>query len=182
MSMVHKFLRSFGWEEPLSNIEVGQIAPAFSLKSLDGKEYSLAELLKRGPVVLAFFKVSCPVCQFTFPFVQRLAERYAGNSASVVAISQDDARSTKEFNQEYGVKFLTLLDNDGYPVSNAYALTNVPTLFLIDPDGTIKLSGTGFSKSDLETLSAELAQRDSANANQASFFRPDEAVPAFKPG
>jgi peroxiredoxin len=182
MSLVHKFLRRFGWEEPLSHIEVGQIAPEFSLKSMDSKEYSLAQLRKKGPVVLAFYKVSCPVCQFTFPFLQRLAEHYAGNSASVVAISQDDVRSTKDFNHEYGVNFLTLLDDHGYPVSNAYGLTSVPTIFLVAPDGKLKVSGTGFSKADLETIAAELAQQQKTSAASAAFFRPDEAVPAFKPG
>jgi peroxiredoxin len=182
MFLVHKFLRRFGWEEPLSHIEVGQTAPEFSLKSLDGKEYSLAQLRKKGPVVVAFYKVSCPVCQFTFPFLQRLAERYAGNSASVVAVSQDDAHSTEGFNHEYGVNFLTLLDGRGYPVSNAYGLTSVPTIFLVAPDGKVKVSGTGFSKSDLETIAAELAEQQKTSSAPVAFFRPDEVVPAFKPG
>jgi len=99
----------------LTNIAVGHVAPGFTLKSLDGKEYSLEKLLEKGPVVAAFFKISCPVCQFTFPYLQRLAERYSGDSATVIAISQDDARGTKEFNREYGVTFPTLLDGPGYP-------------------------------------------------------------------
>ena len=74
----------------MTKIEIGQIAPGFSLNSLDGKDYSLDSLLERGPVVLAFFKISCPVCQFTFPFLQRLFERYGGNGVSFLGISQDD--------------------------------------------------------------------------------------------
>jgi peroxiredoxin len=161
-------------------MEVGKTAPQFSLKSLEGDEYSLDGLLKQGPVVLAFFKISCPVCQFTLPFLQRLFERYAGNDVSVVGISQDDARSTKAFNREYGVKFPTLIDEDGYPVSNAYGLTSVPTIFLVAADGTIKVSGAGFSKGDLETIAAQLAEHRRIAA--APFFRPEEVVPAFKPG
>ena len=41
----------------------GVYAPDFSLATVRGDQVSLAELLKKGPVVLAFFKVSCPVCQ-----------------------------------------------------------------------------------------------------------------------
>src|SRR5271165_5099826 len=108
MSFVHKLLRRFGWEAPLSDLKAGQTAPEFTLKSLDGKEHSLAQLRKNGPVVLAFFKVSCPVCQYTFPFLQRLAQRYAGDGVSVIGISQDDARSTTDFNHEYGATFPTL--------------------------------------------------------------------------
>ena len=164
----------------MTQIEPGHTAPNFSLKALDGQEHSLASFLKRGPVVLAFFKVSCPVCQFTFPFLERISERFAGKNASVIGVSQDDAGETREFNREYGVKFPTLPDSDGYPVSNAYGLTNVPTVFLIAPDGKVTANCTGFDKAALEKIAADLAQRDKASF--APLFRPDEVVPAYKPG
>ena len=164
----------------MTTIAVGQAAPGFTLKSLDGKEVALAKLLEKGPVVAAFYKISCPVCQFTFPYLQRLAERYSGDAATVIGISQDDARGTKEFNREYGVTFPTLLDDAGYPVSNAYGLSMVPTIFLIDPDGKVKVSCMGFDKSDLEKIAAELSQR--RQIATAPLFRADEVVPAQKPG
>src|SRR5271157_5246361 len=129
MAFLKRILRLVGREAPLTQIEAGHAAPGFSLKALDGKEYSLEKLLERGPAVVAFFKISCPVCQFTVPFLERLHERYAGDGASVIGVSQDDARSTKEFNREYGVTFPTLLDGERYSASNAYGLTNVPTIF-----------------------------------------------------
>jgi peroxiredoxin len=161
-------------------VQTGKTAPSFSLNALDGKQYSLDSLLARGPVVLAFFKISCPVCQFTFPFLQRLAERFAGTNVPVIGISQDDARNTKEFNREYGVTFPTLIDEAGYPASNAYGLTNVPTIFLIDSDGTVKVSCVGFDKGALEKISEELTQQQKISA--APLFLPDEVVPAYKPG
>lgn len=164
----------------MTKIEPRHTAPRFSLQSLDGKEYSLDSLLARGPAVVAFFKVSCPVCQFTFPFLQRISERFAGKSISVVSISQDDARSTRKFNQEYGLTFPTLLDDNGYTASNAYGLTNVPTIFLIAPDGTVKVSLMGFDKAGLETIAAELAQQQKISS--APLFLPGEVVPAYKPG
>ena len=164
----------------MTNIAVGRVAPGFNLKSLDGKEYELGKLLEKGPAVVAFFKISCPVCQFTFPYLQRLAERYSGDSATVIAVSQDDARGTKEFNREYGVTFPTLLDEPGYPVSNAYGLSMVPTIFLIEPDGKVKVSCMGFDKGDLEKIAAELSVRRKIAA--APLFRPDEVIPAQKPG
>src|SRR5258707_13727185 len=133
MSLSHKFSRWLGWEAPLTTIAVGHAAPGFTLKSLDGKEYSLAKLLEKGPVVAAFFKISCPVCQFTFPYLQRLAERYYGDSPTVIAISQDDARGTAEFNREYGVKFTTLLDEGGEPIFEFYRPHMVPHIFLFGP-------------------------------------------------
>src|ERR1700681_4551731 len=119
----------------MTHINSGIAAPAFSLKGLDGKDYSLPALLQKGPVVAAFFKISCPVCQFTFPFLERLYKRYGGDSATFLGISQDDARSTNKFAKEYGVTFPIVLDDENrYLVSNAYGLTNVPTIFLIDTD------------------------------------------------
>ncbi len=180
MSLSRKFSRWIGWEAPLTNIAAGHVAPGFTLKSLDGKEYTLEKMLEKGPVVAAFFKISCPVCQFTFPYLQRLAERYSGDSATVIAISQDDVRGTKEFNREYGVTFPTLLDDPGYPVSNAYGLSMVPTIFLIEPDGKVKISCMGFDKGDLEKIAAELSQLRKIAA--APLFRSDEVIPAQKPG
>jgi len=156
------------------------MAAGFSLKSLDNKDYSLNALLERGPVVAGFFKVSCPVCQFTFPFLERLYKRYGGDGVTFLGISQDDARATQNFAKEYGVTFPLLLDENGYPVSNAYGLTNVPTIFLIDTGGAATVSSMGFDKKDLETIATHLAERKKISLTP--LFRPDEVVPANKPG
>jgi len=162
------------------HIASGTTAPDFSLKALDGATYSLASLRARGPVVLAFFKISCPVCQFTFPFLQRIADRFAGKDISVLGVSQDDVRDTRDFNQEFGVRFPTVIDRDGYPVSNAYGLTNVPTVFLIAPDGKVRIECMGFDKAGLEQIAGELSQHEKVAA--APLFGQDEVVPDYKPG
>ncbi len=164
----------------MTNLVEGQKAPEFTLKALDGKDYSLDRLLSDGPVVVTFFKISCPVCQFTFPFLERLHRQFSGRGARIIGISQDSARDTREFNQEYGAKFLTLLDEDSYPVSNSYGLTNVPTILLIERDRSIKVSCVGFGKSELERIAAHLAS--AKNLPKDPFFRSDEIVPAYKPG
>lgn len=157
------------------------MAPGFSLKGLDGKEYSLGALMERGPVVAAFFKSSCPVCQFTFPFLERLYKRYGGEGVTFLGISQDDVRATAKFAKEYGVTFPMVIDDeDGYVVSNAYGLTNVPTIFLVNPDGGIEVGFNGFDKKDLETIAGKLAERK--KMARAQLFHPDEVVPANKPG
>jgi peroxiredoxin len=157
-----------------------QKAPAFTLKSLDGKEYALAQLLQKGPVFASFFKVSCPVCQFTFPFLERMYKRYGSGDVTFVGISQDDAKATKAFAAEYGATFPMLLDAEGYAASNAYGLTNVPTSFLIGTDGAVDLTVLGFNKKELEAVAAELSQH--AKIPPAAFFRADESVPENRPG
>ena len=165
----------------MTNIVAGNTAPRFSLRALDGSQLVLDKFLERGPAVAAFFKVSCPVCQFTFPFLERIYKRY-GDGVTFLGISQDDARATKDFAKEFGVTFPMLLDEKqkGYLASNVYGLTNVPTIFLIETDGTVRVSCMGFNKKDLESIAAALAERK--RIVPAELFRPDESVPAHKPG
>jgi peroxiredoxin len=164
----------------METLQAGTQAPVFTLSRTDGTPFSLEAALAKGPVVAAFFKVSCPVCQFTFPFLERLYQACGNERVSFLGISQDNARDTREFCKEFGVTFPALVDAQGYPVSNAYGLTIVPTIFLIAPDGKILLSSTGFSRSDLEKLSSELARHLGRPA--LPLFHPDESVPYSKPG
>ncbi len=180
MGILRRLKRWMGKQDRMTHIIAGNAAPGFSLKALDDKEYSLNTSLERGPVVAAFFKISCPVCQFTFPFLERLYRRYGGDGVTFLGISQDDIPATKSFAAEYGVTFPLLPDETGYPVSNAYGLTNVPTIFLIAPDGAVKVSSMGFDKKDLETIAAELAERK--KISRSPLFRPDEIIPENKPG
>jgi peroxiredoxin len=181
MGILRRLSRWMGKQDHMTHIVAGNIAPGFSLKAPDNKEYSLNTLLERGPVVAAFFKISCPVCQLTFPFLERLCKRYGGDGVTFLGISQDDAKSTTKFAKEYGITFPILIDDEnGYMVSNAYGLINVPTVFLIERDGTVKVSSMGFDKKDLEAIAAHLAERKKISL--APLFRPDEVVPSNKPG
>ena len=164
----------------MSKVVAGKTAPAFTLPSADGGRHALADALKKGPVVTAFFKISCPVCQYTFPFLERMHEAYGNERVSFWGISQDDARDTKDFWKEYDLTFTPLVDEDGYPVSNQYGLTNVPTIFLIAPDGKVTVDSDGFSKKDLETISAELGRH--LGRSPAQVFLPGESIPDYKPG
>ena len=171
-----------GTEKTMTHVNAGQNAPGFSLQGLDGKSYSLEALREKGPVVAAYFKISCPVCQFTFPFLQRLFQRYGDDGVSFLGISQDDAKATAGFARDYGATFPMVLDEKekGYRASNAYGLTSVPTIFLIDSDGRVRVSSMGFVKADLEKIATELAER--RKIAPAALFLPNESVPANKPG
>ncbi len=126
------------------------------------------------PLVLIFFKVGCPTCQFTMPFVQRIADA-AESSATFLAVSQDDEAATREFYDTYGLRIPHVLDTkeERYPGSNAFRIEFVPTFFVISPDGMILQSFTGFVKSELESLGARFGIKD---------FLKGEKVPALKPG
>lgn len=160
----------------------GVQAPNFVLPLLNsGERFSLQEARRRGPVLAAFFKVSCPVCQFAFPYFQRLYAAYGGKSVSIVGVSQDSAADTQSFAKQFGVKFPIALDElKKYPASNAYGLTNVPTLFWISPEGAVELSSVGWSKAEVEDVNQRLAA--ATGAPKAQIFKPGENVPEFKAG
>jgi peroxiredoxin len=164
----------------MSNIKAGTAAPLFALGGLNGQNYSLADALKKGPVLAAFYKISCPVCQFTFPFLERIYEAYGDSNVTFWGISQDDAAGTREFLNEFGVKFPSLIDANGYKVSRQYGLTNVPSIFLIEPDGKVHTASVGFTKNDLENISKELAKATRKPAQPV--FLPGEKVPDYRPG
>jgi peroxiredoxin len=152
-------------------LAAGDKAPEFSLDNLEGGKQSLSGLLRQGPVLLAFFKVSCPVCQLALPFLDRIGK----GSLQVVAISQDNESATKQFHQTYGISLTTLLDRreDSYPASNSFGISFVPTTFLVEPDGAISSVVEGFRKADLESIGLR---------SGIVTFQATESVPAWKAG
>jgi len=165
----------------MAALTVDTAAPDFTLQTVDGKNFSLREALGRGPVLLAFFKVSCPTCQYTFPFLERLYKAYGDKASSLVAVSQNNRKDTQAFARQYGITFPVLLDDvDTYPVSNAYGLTNVPTLFWIAQDGTIEVSSVGWVKQEFDTLNRLKAESESTNVS--ALYQPAENVADFRAG
>ena len=163
-------------------IACGIRAPEFALTSTSGKSLLLSEVLKDGPAVLAFFKVGCPVCQYAFPYLERLWQLHKTEAVTFVGISQDNAKDTESFVDKYGVTFPVALDNPArYVVSNAYKLTNVPSIYFIDRDGEIQVSSVGWSRKDIEGINIKLSMMDSAQ-QQHPIFRSGEEVADFKAG
>src|SRR5690242_828898 len=161
----------------------GVKAPDFTLPTTHGDSFSLKDALQRGPVVLAFFKVTCPVCQYAFPLYERAYQRLKGTNVSFVGVSQNEEDHTEQFMRQYGVTFPVLLDDpDKYPVSSGYGLTNVPTLFLIQQDGSIELSGVGWSKNDTEEIVRRLSTQAGGNGAGAPLFMKGEEIAEFRPG
>jgi len=165
----------------MAALTAGAKAPEFELKAMDGKRFVLREELARGPVVLAFFKVSCPTCQYAFPFLERLERAYGHTGVRIIGVSQNNPKETAAFIKEFGLTFPVLLDDtDKYPVSNAYGLTNVPTVFWIAQDGDIDISSVGWLKADFEEVSRKMAE--SLHTAPAVMFKPGEDVRDFRAG
>lgn len=165
----------------MAALEPGKRAPDFTLPTMEGNQFSLSEALARGPVLAAFFKISCPTCQYAFPFLQRIYEAHGKKGVTIVGISQNSKKDTAAFTTEYKITFPILLDDtNSYPVSNAYGLTNVPTVFWIAQDREIEISSVGWIRKEMEELNQRSAQASAGKVK--SLFSPDEQIADFRAG
>ncbi|MCS7023209.1 MAG: TlpA family protein disulfide reductase [Bryobacteraceae bacterium] len=155
---------------PTSFLAVGEKAPNVAFRNSSAHELFLGDLVAHQAVLLVFFKVSCPVCQRTLPFLERVREN---GQVRVVGVSQDDVESTQEFLREFSPGIETVYDPSPYPASQAFRITHVPTIFLIEPGGAISHAWSGFSKRDLTVFGERVGQR---------VFRESDHVPEFQPG
>jgi len=144
----------------METLKAGVKAPSFKLTATDGTSFSLEEALSHGPVMLVFFKKSCPVCQYSFPLYQRLFQAYGNRGVTLAGVSQNSKKDTEAFAKNFGVTFPILLDDTStYPVSNAYGLATVPTVFWIAQNGKIEISSVGWNRKDFEAIGAKMAEQ-----------------------
>jgi len=153
-------------------LSAGAQAADFRLQRLEGGEATLRDIIANGPALLAFFKVNCPVCQLAFPYLERIQ---SPDRLPVYGVSQNGPDDTRDFNRRFGVTFPMLLDTEesGFPVSNSFGISSVPTLFLVERDGTVSRVVEGWQKSEIARLGAQ------AGVNP---FREGDSVPDWKAG
>jgi thiol-disulfide isomerase/thioredoxin len=132
-----------------------------------------------GETLYAIFKTTCPTCELTWPFLDRI-HKASPAGLRIVAVSQDDAGKTAAFNRRLGVSLETAYDLDPWPASDALGVTNVPTLFRVGPTGVVEETIVGFDRARMEGLSRRAAAL--AGRPAPPLFRADEHVPAIKPG
>ncbi len=164
----------------MATLTIGKEAPVFELVGVDGNKYNLNHTLTHSPILLIFFKVSCPTCQFTLPFVERLYRQIRERGGQIWGISQDNPEESRKFAQKFGISFPILVDEKPYPVSRQYGLKFVPTLFLIDKERGVRVTGDGFSKADLLEIHRVLGTEFALTL--PPLFRPEEKIPEYKPG
>ena len=153
-------------------------APDFTLSRLDGLPWEYPLEARDRSLLLVFFETDCPTCRLTLPYLNRLEEAL-GDSVLIVAISQNSPRATQEVIQQLGLRFTVLIDGD-LSVSELFDPVAVPTLYLLDERGTIGLTITGFSKTELNEVAAELAQQ--AGVEPPVIADPFDGSPESKPG
>jgi len=130
-----------------------------------------------GPRLLAFYKVTCPVCRMAAPKIQALADRYPD---AVVPLGQDPAEKLTEFADEYGLTHAALPELPPYETSDAYGVGTVPTLFLVGDDGTVLETVESWSREGYNGVAYRLAELTGREYEPVS--EPGDGLPPFRPG
>lgn len=159
----------------------GAAAPDFQLQAADGVVHSFRQALARGDSLLVFFKSSCPTCQLSFPYFERLYRELKGDERiRFFGVSQDDAGETSRFVLEHGLSFPILIDPHPYPVSSAYGVEFVPTLFWVNRESIIDWSDFGFRKSTLKKIAGSIARV--MQREPLIIVGENDGLPEFRPG
>jgi len=141
----------------MAALEKGATAPSFTLEDLEEKTRSLDDVKKDDLLLLVFYHSGCPTCQLSMPFVGNLARAVKSARVKIWGVSQDEEDESLRFAQAKGLEMPVMVDTEPYKVSQAYGLTNVPTLFLIDSDRRIVDQCVGFDKADFVRIAQMVA-------------------------
>lgn len=123
-------------------LEIGNIAPDFQLKTLDGEEATLSDY--RGTrVMINFWATWCPPCRAEMPDMEKL---YQNTDIEILAINLTETEphtdQIQRFVDEYELTFPILLD-EVIEVATIYAVQPIPTSFIVDSEGIIQFKTFG---------------------------------------
>ncbi len=120
----------------------------------------------RGKVVLLDFWASwCAPCKESFPWMQRMAERYADRGLVVVAVNVDRDRSLADrFLRDQQPSFPVLYDPQG-DLAEHYRVSGMPASFYIDRDSHVRFMHVGFHAENADAAETELARLLAENAS-----------------
>ena len=151
-AMVQKFRSPFSFGEDIS----GQSAPALTLKSPDGKQISLAAL-KGKPVLIDFWATWCLPCMASMPQMAQLYQATKDKGLVFLGVDEDkDAKTAANYLAEKHETFPNF--HDSGEIGKALKQSGLPYTVLIDAQGKIVFSKTGYSDDSLSELRAAIAK------------------------
>jgi thiol-disulfide isomerase/thioredoxin len=150
--------------------------PRLTLREANG---DAADIPSRE-TLYAVFKTTCPTCELTWPFLDRV--RRAGEGGlQVVAVSQDDPPRAEEFGRRLETGLRTTYDPEPWPASDLLGVMTVPTLILVGEDGRVRDTIVGFDRQKMQDL-ADRGSRLAGRAPAPIFGASDREVPALRAG
>jgi cytochrome c biogenesis protein CcmG/thiol:disulfide interchange protein DsbE len=133
-----------------------EIAPDFTLMSLDGEEIALANL--RGKVVFVdFWATWCGPCRESIPHLVNLYKTYHEKGVVIIGVSVDKGGTdlVRRFAKSLDIPYpIVIAPGD---LEKQYGVTALPTGFLIDKDGKIREKFVGFSTTIANLLESKVA-------------------------
>jgi peroxiredoxin len=114
---------------------VGEPAPDFTLRTVDGQTVSLSDF--RGkPVMVNFWATWCGPCQVEMPLFRQAYTDHAGELVVLAVDVQEAPEDVRGFVKRNDLTFPVVLDRDGL-VSTLYRVRGLPTTFFVDRDGIV---------------------------------------------
>jgi thiol-disulfide isomerase/thioredoxin len=140
-------------------VAVGDIAPAIDLPTLPDTSKQLTLESLRGKVVYVDFWASwCGPCRVSFPLLEDIRAQLAPRGFEVLAVNVDEFEDDAlEFLQQVPVSYQVVRDASGTS-PKTYGILGMPTGFLVDRQGVIRMVHQGFRKSDGPRLKAAIVE------------------------
>jgi peroxiredoxin len=137
---------------------VGQVAPDFLAKTVDGRTVRLSEF-KGKPVWLTFGASWCQPCRAENPDIQAAYEKAKASGLEVLAVfmSEDEA-AVKDYADRVGLTYDKVADPDT-ALASQYRILGIPSHFFIDQAGVLKqLKIGGLDPAGMEQAINDISQ------------------------
>lgn len=127
------------------------------MPKIGGGELSLEQL--QGQVVLVDFWASwCGPCRESFPWMNAIQDRYGDAGLVVVGINLDqESKAAQTFLQKVPANF-TIVQDPQARLPEAYGLIGMPSSYLLDRQGRIRATHTGFHMGRVAEYEASIQQ------------------------
>ncbi|SFX27366.1 Peroxiredoxin [Thermoactinomyces sp. DSM 45891] len=120
----------------------GDVAPNFTLTTLDGKKMSLSDLKGKG-VMLNFWGTWCEPCKAEMPAMKQVYKKYQDKGFEIVAVNVGESDvAVHSFMKSYDLDFPVWLDPDK-DVTRLYRVGPIPSTFFIDDKGIVARQNMG---------------------------------------
>ena len=125
--------------EERPTLSLGDMAPEFEAKRLDGSTFRLADYRGKKAVLIDFWATWCSPCVDEIPTIKRIAETYRNQGLEVVGVSLDrEEKALRDFVKREKLSYVQVFEKEkARAITKSYGVWGIPSVFLIDKNGVI---------------------------------------------